>query len=556
MSSSVTTPLLGATQQAKNISATPNYGTTVSDDRCATDIEARLIDPSIVKSQPTIEKDKPFREIALLCSGLWTSVFCSALNASITANLQVDIVSYFKAGHLASWLGGSYLLGVAALTPLWGRLSDIIGRRSAIICAMLLFTTGTLGCAIAPSMSFILGARLLAGCGGGGLLTITAIIISDLVSLKSRGLYQGYVNLLFGAGSATGAVLGGSVADKFGWRWAFGMQIVPLSVSFLLILWKVRVPVKSTNETSLQLLKRIDWYGFVSILTSITSLMVSLSLHTSSSLPWSHPAVYSLLIVFAISTAIFWYVEGHVAEEPLISLSLLKMKTPGLVLLAFMLLTMSTFARLFMIPMYLHIVRGYNGSQTGLILLPSSITGSAGSLFAGWYMRHTGSYRSLNIWSCLLPLYASLSFLTWGVDTNIHRMWIETAIASWGGGVVITTFLTALIASVDKENMAISISASYMFRSLGQVLGVTLTRALQQGILSWSLGNRLGHDSRIPEIIKRPSVIFPTLPTDVHKEAVLAYLTSIDAVFVFASIVGFTMMLCALGMRSYELPGR
>lgn len=140
-------------------------------------------------------------------------------------------------------------------TALWGRLSNIIGRRSAILLAFAFFTSGTLGCALAPSMNAILAARLIAGCGGGGfvpcrsswsmkvgltdrvrfcarLLTVTAIIISDLVSLKDRGLYQGYVNLLFGAGSASGALLGGWVSDKFGWRCA----PLPLTSPWLTVL--------------------------------------------------------------------------------------------------------------------------------------------------------------------------------------------------------------------------------------------------------------------------------------------------------------------------------
>ncbi|KAL7412507.1 major facilitator superfamily domain-containing protein [Mrakia frigida] len=395
-----------------------------------------------IKSEP-LKAHKEFKEIALLCFGLWTSVYCAALNASITANLQIEIGSYFKAGHLASWLGGSYLLGVAALTPLWGRLSNIIGRRSAIITAMVFFTSGTLGCAISPSMGVILFSRLVAGCGGGGLLTVTAIIISDLVSLQDRGLYQGYVNLLFGAGSASGAIFGGAVADRFGWRWAFGMQVLPLLVSFTLILWKVHVPAPINAQTPWQLFKRIDWLGAFLIVTSVTSLMLSLSLHSASSLPWSHPAVYLLLALFLASTIGFWACEQYHAAEPLIPMSLLTMRTPSLVLTAFLLLTMTGFARIFMLPLYLHVVRGYNGSKTGLILLPSSIVGSAGSLFAGWYMRKTGAYKRLTIICSVIPMISSLSFLTWGVGANVHRVWIEMALASFGGGVLLSSLPSA-----------------------------------------------------------------------------------------------------------------
>ena len=143
------------------------------------------------------------------------------------------------------------------------------------------------------------------------------------------------------------------------------MQIVPLALSFALIVWKVHVPAPVTNQTSWQLLKRIDWLGSLSIITSVTSLMLALSLHTASGYPYSHPAVYLLLGLFVVSTGAFYVIEQYHATEPLIPMSLLTQRTPALVLTAFLLLTMTGFARLFMLPLYLHVVRGYNGSETG-----------------------------------------------------------------------------------------------------------------------------------------------------------------------------------------------
>ena len=253
--------------------------------------------------------------------------------------------------------------------------------------------------------------------------------------------------------------------------WAFGMQLIPLSLSLALILAKVHVPIKPLTSTPFQLLCRIDWLGFVCILTSITALMLSLSLATASGYQFSHPFVWGLLVLCAVSTVVFVVVE-HKAAEPLVPMSLLKSWTPALVLIGFLLLTMSTFARvrvradsssshlrrltsaslcqLFEIPLYLHVVRGYDGTHTGLILLPSTVTGSAASLYAGWHMRRWGQYKTLTVVSSIFPILAAVSLIaTWGLDVSVWRMATECALASWGGGYVVAPFPSPSTAGAD-----------------------------------------------------------------------------------------------------------
>lgn len=276
------------------------------------------------------------------------------------------------------------------MTPLWGRLAAIIGRRQAILASMALFCTGTAGCALAPTMGAVLASRFISGCGGGGMLTVTAIIVGGVVCLVSseptlltrlaaaRSLIwspwpsavstkatstscsarvqpQGRSLVVSSATSLAGGAFVRARCDLQDTStltaaltslrsWAFGMQLIPLSLSLTLIIAKVHVPVKPLTMTPYQLLRRIDWLGFVCILTSITALMLSLSLATASGYAFSHPFVWGLLALFALSTVLFVIVE-HRAAEPLVPMSLLKSWTPALVLVAFLLLTMSTFAR-------------------------------------------------------------------------------------------------------------------------------------------------------------------------------------------------------------------
>lgn len=168
-----------------------------------------------------------FRSTPLLCSQncvdriCSSSVFLGALDTTIVATLSASIASSFSAAHQLTWLATAYLLSITAASPLYGRLAHLFGRRLALLIALSLFTLGTLACALAPSMTLLVCARFVAGCGGGGIMTTSSIIASDLVPLNRRGLVQGFANVWFGAGAALGGPLGGWLADGLGWRYAF-----------------------------------------------------------------------------------------------------------------------------------------------------------------------------------------------------------------------------------------------------------------------------------------------------------------------------------------------
>ena len=134
--------------------------------------------------------------------------------------------SDFNASNQVSWIATAYLLSNTAFQPLYGRLSDIFGRKHSLLTAIVIFLIGTLGCCIAPSLWWLVASRVVAGIGGGGLNVLGVVIMSDLVPLKKRGVYQGCINIVYGTGTSLGSPVGGILADFWGWRWAFGIQVV------------------------------------------------------------------------------------------------------------------------------------------------------------------------------------------------------------------------------------------------------------------------------------------------------------------------------------------
>jgi len=139
-------------------------------------------------------------DLIWILAGLWSAVFLGALDGTIVATLMTPIGNYFNKSNQASYIGTAYLLSVCCFTPLYGRLSDIIGRRGAMLLALTLFGTGTISCGLAPSMEALIAARAVAGMGGGGMMTVSSVAVTDLIPLKQRGLYQGMANIMFGLG--------------------------------------------------------------------------------------------------------------------------------------------------------------------------------------------------------------------------------------------------------------------------------------------------------------------------------------------------------------------
>ncbi|KAG9126985.1 hypothetical protein FRC07_001149 [Ceratobasidium sp. 392] len=414
-------------------------------------------------STPSVTKpsdiNHPSRtDLLWVLTGLWSAVFLGALDTTIVATLLSPIGSYFQKSHQASYLGTSYLLSICCFTPLYGRLSDILGRKGAMLLALSLFGIGTLLCGLARSMEFLIFARAIAGMGGGGVMTVSSISITDLIPLKQRGLYQGLANILFGLGAGIGGPLGGWINDTIGWRAAFLIQIPILVLSAIVITFKVNIKLPDSEQTTRQKLARIDYAGSFTLVICVGCLLLGLSLKTSEDLPWDSAVVITLLCTSGVFAAAFVYAEARWAPEPLYN-----------------------------VPLYFSAVRLKSAADAGLHLLPNAIAVSSGSVFAGWMMRRTGKLYYLTLASALGMLLSSALISTWNDDTADYHLWGDIIFSGFGGSALITSTLIALIASVDKKDYAVATGISYLFRTTGQVLGVSLSGALVQAILVSSL---------------------------------------------------------------------
>lgn len=498
------------------------------------------------------------KNVAWILAAVWSAVFLGALDGTIVATLLSPIGAHFSQSNQSSYIGTSYLLSVCCFTPLYGRLSDIIGRRGAMLLALSLFGSGTLLCGIAPSMEILIIARAIAGMGGGGVMTVQSIVVTDLIPLKKRGVYQGMASIVWSAGAGLGGPLGGWLNDQFGWRTAFLFQVPILALSMVLISVKMDIPLpEEIRSLTLQTkVKRIDFLGSLTLVLTVGCLLLGLSLKSTEDLPWSHPLIWGLISASGICGVVFAVVEARIAEYPVMPSRLMKQRTPISIALSVFFASGGTFSMIYNVPLYFSTVRLNSSTDAGFHLLPYSISVSCGSLFAGWIIRGTGKLYTLTLVSASLGIISSLSVALWDVKTPELRFWLDLIPCGFGVASMITSTLIAMISNVTREDMAVATGITFLFRTTGQVLGVSLSGALLQAVLTTQLRKRITGPNafEIIERIKHSTTIIPELPTQLKVIAVASYADALKAVFISQIAWYGLAFVCCLPIEEKPLP--
>ncbi|KAJ7310603.1 MFS general substrate transporter [Mycena albidolilacea] len=500
------------------------------------------------------------RDFALLMTGIWSLVFIGSLDATIVATLLGTIGSSLQSMQLSSWIGTAYLLSLCAFTPLYGRLASILGRRPSMLFAGTLFGGGTILCGLAQNMWQLVLCRAIAGMGGSGMTVVGSVIMSDSVPLKSRGLYQGFANLLFGLGGAIGAPLGGWLGDTIGWRAAFLCQSPFLIFGLLLLYLKIREPesvLAAANTGIFAKLKRIDYAGSASLVLTLLTFLLGMHFKSTLGYAWEDPRVWGLLTAAAVLACSFLLVELKFAAEPIMPITILKRRTPGFVAFNNFLLAVLSFSILYNTPLYFTAARLRTSANAGSHLITNSVFVAIGSLLAGLYMRRTGRYWTFQVISSLSIIAANILLASWNPDTPEWVLYVTLAPSGFGFASVMTTTLLALIASVPRDDIPLATGISYLFRTMGQVLGVSLSATLTQTLLARNLRARISDkDVRffiVTKILDSTAYIH-TLPADLQHQATTSWALALRTVFYCHIGIAVAIFLSVLPMEEFSLP--
>ena len=449
----------GASSRAdeENGHATPSEQTPLLKPTPDQDPDAAPVATTAQDSETTVlAEELPFAKIALIMCTTWVGVFLGAVDTTIIATLTGPISSEFRSLSLRSWLASAYLISNAACQPISGRLTDIFGRGPGLVFSNLLFAAGNLMCGLAKDEKAMILGRVVAGIGGGGLMSISTFVGSDLIPLRKRGVVQGIGNVCYGSGAMLGGVFGGLLNDhtRLGWRLAFLIQVPPVVLSAVAVAFLVRIPPKQSDKSYLA---RIDFMGV--FLTVAFLVLLLLGLNSGGNLvPWTHPlplTAIPLSLVFAVT--FFWW-ESR-ATQPIIPVKLLMTRTVFAACVTNLLSSMVIMCGMFHVPLYLQVL-GNSTTRAGLKILPSPVGVSIGSIIAGSIMNKTGRYVKLGM-GTVLTLIVGLVLLTF--QSEHSPKWL-TSVAFFftgsGYGAMLTTTLLACIASVEHSQQAVVTSGT------------------------------------------------------------------------------------------------
>ncbi|KAK9460155.1 major facilitator superfamily domain-containing protein [Lipomyces oligophaga] len=510
---------------------------------------------------------------------LYLGVFLAALDGTVVATLLAHIASEFEGFRNVSWIATAYLIANAAFQPLYGKLTDIFGRKPGLLFSNITFGLGCLWCGLAKSFWSLVAARVVAGIGGGGLTALSTITLSDLVPLRRRGVFQGFGNIMFGSGAALGGVFGGFITTRFGWRWAFLMQMPLILISTFAIQFGLRLPNKhvldnisdsesdydededavivgeeTEHEREKRLLRRVDFAGAFTLVIALVLFLFAVSIG-GNQVSWSHPLVVVSLPLSIIVLLLWAYIELYVAAEPIIPVQLLKDRTIFGAAFCNWFMTMSVYSMLFFLPLYFVSVRNSTETVAGTSLIANFVGVAVGSFGSGIYMRAKGRYYTIAMISAVLYIIGTGMVSTVAVDTPMFVIIAYTFLPGVAYGSLLTITLIALIAAVPHEFQAVTTSIQYGFRGTGSTLGVAISTSIYQNVLSRSLHARVfGSDAEsiiekllgsVEEVNSLPAYLIPIVR--------LAYLDASRAVFLTCFGLGILTAGMAAIMREHVL---
>ncbi|KAK0526453.1 hypothetical protein OC842_005188 [Tilletia horrida] len=509
--------------------------------------------------EPSHGRLLPLTQFLTVYFCLALAILLTSLDQTIAACITPTISTEFGSSSQSSWIGTAFLLTSTVFQPLYGRFCDVFGRKMLFLIAQILFLGGTALCGAAPSMTALIIGRAIAGMGGAGLLSVTQIMISDIVSLRKRGVYHGILSSVNGAGSVIGPIAGGVFASKVSWRWAFYFQLPIIGFTMLCTLTVLPQVGRSDVGKFKEKFRTIDWVGIILFLSGCTLLLLAISLIAPPNRPFTSPIVCGFFFPSLALLAAFGFWEVKLAKNPVFPFKVFK-APPILAILSFnFTFGWVFFAALYFVPLWSQVANRQDAVQSSITLFPLVLTSIAFSWLSGLITSLSGNYAGTFFLGLLLTALGSILLYTlYNSDMSQGIQILTMVVLGTGFGMQMQNSLVAAQSATRQEDVAMTTAVRNFMRSIGGVLGIALSNCILYTTLPRFLSSSL--DEQFPEelvttIIDAPLEIYD-LPPEFASNVpgiIAAYVRSLKIVYlVFVPISLFSLLLWPI-VPEYEL---
>ncbi|WP_374120670.1 MDR family MFS transporter [Streptomyces sp. AN091965] len=493
-------------------------------------------------------QEPPQRSVRVVVFALMVAILLAMLDNMIVSPAMPTIVGDLGGLAHLSWVVTAYTLATAASTPIWGKLGDMYGRKGAFLTSIVIFLIGSALSGLAQDMGQLIGFRAIQGLGAGGLMVGVMAIIGELVPPRERGKYMGMMTGVMAVAMIGGPLVGGTLTDHLGWRWAFYINLPLGIVALFMVSAVLHLPKKQTGG-------RIDYLGAALLTVGITSFVL-VTTWGGTEYAWGSAVIMELIGLGVASLVGFYFVQQK-AAEPIMPLRIFRSRNFTLMAVIGFLSGFVMFGAMLFLPLYQQAVQGASATNSGLLLMPMLLAMMAVSMVAGRVTTSTGKYKLFPIAGSVL-MGVGLVLLA-QMDTETSRLTSGIYMAVLGAGMGCLMQITMLVAqnSVEMKDMGVASSSATLFRTLGSSFGVAVMGALFNNRVQDEMAERAGAaggkvTEQSAQLDAASLAKLPDVVRDAYQHAVSS---GTHAAFVLGSVMAVAALCAAVFVRETPLRG-
>jgi EmrB/QacA subfamily drug resistance transporter len=486
--------------------------------------------------------------MGIVIAGLLLGIFVAAIDNTIVATAMGTIVGDLGGLDKFVWVTSAYMVAEMAGMPIFGKLSDMFGRKRFFVFGILMFLVGSMLCGTADNIVELSIYRAIQGIGGGALVPIAFTILFDIIPPEQRGKMGGLFGAVFGLSSIFGPLLGAYITDYVGWRWVFYINIPLGLVAFVLVAFFYKESLQHSKQ-------KIDWWGATTLVGAIVALMFAIELG-GNKYAWDSTQILGLFGIFAVLFISFLFIEAKV-EEPIISFNMFRVRLfAGSTLVALFSGAAFIVAAVY-IPLYIQGVFGGTATNSGLVLLPmmvSSVVTAAG----GGILMNKFSYRNLMLPASVVLLLGVIMLTTLDTETPRILVTLYMIITGLGIGASFSVLSNAVIHHLDADQRGSANATLAFVRSFGMTIGITIFGIIQRNIFTDRMTVAFAGQGDAAGVVGDPREMLSQasrakIPMPVLEKITAALSTSISHTFVYAIIPAGLALLFVLYMSNERL---